>query len=168
MRRIILPLVLACGLAGYVVYRQRGQADVATVQELERDATAAMAALNQANTELLTWLPTSISALVTPLVTDPPAAGRAIGADLLPRLDAYLVVADRAVTAAAAYLERQPDPSITPMLDSIRRRTAALHQLRASLATTRDDLLRPGLTSADLEAIAARLSGAAMTLTLAN
>lgn len=168
MRRTAQLLIAATVLAAVVsaCRRDAGQSD-------DTDATAhaasqAMAALNRANDELADWYPASTTELLHLILTSPAAASRQMDADLLPKLDAYLAVADDAVTKAAAYQARLKDPDVQTSLDTIRRRTAAIHDLRRTLATVRDELARDDLTPADLERIGSTLSAAGTRVLLAN
>lgn len=133
-----------------------------------RAASQAMAALNEANDELAIWFPASAKELTRLILADPPAGSRHLDIELLPRLDAYLALADDAVEKAVAYQAQLQDPSVQTSIDTIRRRTAAIHQLRVTLAGIRDDLARPGLTADDLERIATTLSTAGAQLFTAN
>jgi hypothetical protein len=133
-----------------------------------RAASQAMAALNRANDELAIWYPASTKELLGPMLTDPAAASRRMDVDLLPKLDAYLAIADDAVRKADAYQAQLKDPSVQASIDTIRRRTAAIHELRHTLAGVRDDLARGDLTQSDLERIASTLSAAGARVLLAN
>lgn len=166
--RIGLALAVLAGLGLYLVRRDRLADRIAERDRAGRDATAAMAALNPANEDLARWFPPAMSALAGPLVLDPRAASRQLDVDVLPRLDAYLRTADHALATADAYQAQLRDPSLGGAFASIRRRTAALHELRATFAGVRDELARGTPSPADLERITSLFSTGAIRVLLAN
>jgi len=163
-RRLVVAAALTAALGALAMCRRRDDADDAT----GRAASQAMAALNRASDELAVWFPASTRELVGLILRDPPSASRRMDAELLPKLDAYLAVADDAVRKADAYQAQLKDPSVQGSIDTIRRRTASLHELRHTLASVRDDLARSDLTQADLDRIASTLSSAGVRVLLAN
>jgi hypothetical protein len=155
---VVVAAALIAGLGVLSMCRRRDAEQ--DTEAIGRAASQAMAALDRANDELAVWFPASMKELLGPILTDPAAASRRMDADLLPKLDAYLAVADDAVAKADVYQAQLKDPSVQASIDTIRRRTAAIHELRHTLAGVRDDLARPDLTPADLDRIASTLSAA--------
>jgi len=127
-----------------------------------------MAALTRASDELAVWFPKAVTGLAGSIAFDPVAASRRIGADILPRLDAYLTTADNALAKADAYRARVKDASVQGALETIRRRTSAAHELRRTFARVQAQLAAGNLSPADLERIGAELSSAGMALVIAN
>jgi hypothetical protein len=171
LRRTRHLVIAASLLAALAVLPTCGRPDAANTEDVEatgRAATQAMAALDRASDDLAAWLPLSTKELGGLLLTSPLAASRQIDADLLPKLDAYLAVADDALAKADAYQAHLKDPSIQSEIDTIRRRTGALHDLRRTLAGVRDDLARSDLTPDDLDRIASTLSAAGVRALTGN
>ncbi len=166
--RFVVAALLVAGLGGVALWRRHVADEVEATERAGRVASKAMADLNQANEDLVAWFPSAMRDLAGPLVLDPPGASRRISTEVLPKLDAYLATADRALATADAYQERKPDASVESALDTIRRRTAATHELRSTLAGVRDELARGNLSPADHERITSTLSSAGMRLLIAN
>jgi len=166
--RIVVVALLIGGLGAVAVCRRRAADEAEDTERLAGAAARAMAELNQGNDDLAVWFPSAMRDVTGTMLRDPAGASRQMSTDVLRRLDAYLLSADRALAAADAYQARKPDTSVQSALDTIRRRTAAMHELRNTLAAVRDDLARDNVSQADLERIASTLSSAAIQLAIAN
>jgi hypothetical protein len=164
--RLAIAILILGGL-GAVAFMWRSRADDAEATERAgREATEAMKALNQADDELPIWFAPAISQLTATIFTDPQASAKVISDTLLPKIDAYLAVADHALETADAYLARKPDPSLTPSIDKIKKRTAAMHDARKTFDDMRQDLSRGNLSPDDLDRVAKKLSSLGLELAI--
>jgi hypothetical protein len=165
---VVATLALIAGIGILPGCRRRDARQAEDTEATGRAATQAMATFNQANDELAVWFPASTRELPGLILVDPAGASRRMDAELLPKLDAYLAVADNALATADAYQATLKDPSVQTAIDTIRRRTAAIRDLHRTLVGVRDDLARGDLTPADLERIASTLSAVGVRVLIAN
>jgi hypothetical protein len=135
-----------------------------TADELGHQAAQAMADYRAAMAQETVPLRDGLSALSTDLAMDPAGAPAVVAQRVLPSLDHILAAADRALERADAYVATgavELDAHTRANLDSIRRRTASLHQLRDVVALARAPLDRDAA-----QRVLSRLGGAGLILTV--
>ena len=122
MRRLqplLIAFVIACS--------SRGGNDAA----LEKSATQAMADLNAADDTFPKQITNALSGLGAGLIGGTSGAADTIKTKILPLVDSYLAVIDRAVATADAYLANKNDDDSKRALEAIRKRGEAFRKARA-------------------------------------
>jgi hypothetical protein len=168
-RIVVFALMIALSGA-FVAWRYRLANNAEQVANARTEATEAMAALNKADADIATWLPSATTSLASQFVLDFGGAKRKINTELLPKIDAYLATSTKALAAAGPYLaldkEVSKDTSIQSALVKIRQRTTWINEARTTFVAIGNESDTP--SPADLERISQSLSAVAMKMLLPN
>jgi hypothetical protein len=165
--RFAILMVAVLGMGGVALWRTSVADHAEEEARLTTEATDGMRALNQADADLQNWFPNAVSVLTTRLsvVNDIPGARDMVARDIVPRLDKYLAIGDRAVTTADAFMAVHPAPELLPQIDKIRKRITGMHDVRATFATIAAELSGDA-GAVDVDKILQQLTGAGTRLLL--
>jgi transcriptional regulator with AAA-type ATPase domain len=158
----IVIVVLAA--AGGLVWWQHDRADRAVAElDAQRKATAAMTAVNEAQTTLGDRFSKTAVKVGTTAVFSVSNAGAIVQAELVPLIDDYLGKLDRALMLSTAYLAFHPElpPETRTAFDALVTRAHQFHALRDQLVQLADRAAKGELTG---EQLAQQLATAAMAL----
>jgi hypothetical protein len=168
-RLAIFALIIALSGA-LVAWRHRLANNDEQAANARTEATEAMAALNKADADFATWLPSVTTSLASQFVLDFASAKHKIKAELLPKIDEYLATSNKALAAAGRYLaldkEVSKDTSIQSALVKIRQHTTSLNEARTTFVAIGNESDTP--SPADLERISASLLAVATKMLMSN
>jgi hypothetical protein len=162
-RKLVILGLCAALAIGAAVWRN-GVADQAELaaQHLAT-ASASMGQLNEADAAFPEQFRASISSLVSSLLFNPSAAAKTVRTTVVPELERYVAILDRAVADAEVVIADTPNDTVVRNVEKIRKRGRGLHAARDRLAAL-PDKIDAGMSS---DAISSELVGVGMALIIA-
>ena len=170
-KKHIAVLCVAACLAGLTIYwrhrTERAEADAQAQQAALELADAAVVALNKAEPGFATDATSATASVTGAAIASTASAGRAIHDTLVPVLDRYLALIDRAVVATDVYLASSPDLDAKTLaaIEKTRKRAHAVHIARDKLARLAADATAGNAT---VDAIASAIETLGLELIVNN